>query len=501
MPATVQETTEQNVTNGQQEQKPVSPAPTTNQWPEDVGILSIEMYFPNTYVDQAELEKHDKVGEGKYTIGLGQTRMGFADDSEDIQSICLTVVKRLLEKTRVSPKRIGFLMVGTETLIDKSKSVKTTLMQLFEDCDNHEIEGIDTINACYGGTAALFAAANWIESSSWDGRYAIVVAADLAVYSAGVARPTGGAGACALLIGPNSPLVITRGVKATYMTHVYDFYKPNLESEYPVVDGKLSITCYLKAVDKCYALFKERLKRVSLKEKLDLNYFDGLLFHSPFCKLVQKSVARLLFNEFLADDSEEARETYKDCEKFRKLSQEDSYSDKELEKRFVELSKELFEEKTKASLLLASEVGNMYTASLYSCLVSYLISKPIDEIAGQNLLLFSYGSGAAATMFSLSISSDGSRGSPLHRCVSSIAHCKDTLAKRIKVDPEEFTKIMEHKEKTHHVAPHTPEVKLERIQNGAYYLEKKDDQHKRTYKRKPLSAAQVSQSAAALLID
>lgn len=124
MPATVEETKEQKATtNGQKEEEqqnaPASPTPTTNQWPEDVGILSIEMYFPTTYVDQTELEKHDKVGEGKYTIGLGQTRMGFTDDSEDIQSICLTVVKRLLEKTRVSPKRIGFLMVGTETLIDK----------------------------------------------------------------------------------------------------------------------------------------------------------------------------------------------------------------------------------------------------------------------------------------------------------------------------------------------------------------------------------------------
>lgn len=44
-------------------------------------------------------------------------------------------------------------------------------MQLFEDCDNHEIEAVDTYNACYGGTAALFAATNWIESSSWDGKF------------------------------------------------------------------------------------------------------------------------------------------------------------------------------------------------------------------------------------------------------------------------------------------------------------------------------------------
>lgn len=181
MPATTPENKENNVVTNGQEQPATTPtaaaAPPApiNQWPEDVGILSVEMYVPNTYVDQTELEKHDEVSAGKYTVGLGQTRMSFADDSEDIQSICLTVVKRLLEKTRLSPKRIGFLMVGTETLIDKSKSVKSTLMQLFDDCDNHEIEGLDTYNACYGGTAALFNAINWVESSSWDGKRAFLL--------------------------------------------------------------------------------------------------------------------------------------------------------------------------------------------------------------------------------------------------------------------------------------------------------------------------------------
>ena len=34
------------------------------------------------YVEQAELEKHDGVSTGKYTIGLGQTKMTFCDDRE-----------------------------------------------------------------------------------------------------------------------------------------------------------------------------------------------------------------------------------------------------------------------------------------------------------------------------------------------------------------------------------------------------------------------------------
>jgi hydroxymethylglutaryl-CoA synthase len=39
------------------------------------------------------------------------------------------------------------------------------------------------------------------------------------------------------------------------MAHAYDFYKPDLMSEYPIVDGKLSVQCYLKALDYCYQLF------------------------------------------------------------------------------------------------------------------------------------------------------------------------------------------------------------------------------------------------------
>ena len=33
-------------------------------------------------VDQTELEKFDGVSAGKYTIGLGQTKMSFCDDRE-----------------------------------------------------------------------------------------------------------------------------------------------------------------------------------------------------------------------------------------------------------------------------------------------------------------------------------------------------------------------------------------------------------------------------------
>ena len=49
----------------------------------------------------------------------------------------LTVVKSLLEKYNIDPKLIGRLEVGSETVIDKSKSIKTWMMQIFEVCSAH----------------------------------------------------------------------------------------------------------------------------------------------------------------------------------------------------------------------------------------------------------------------------------------------------------------------------------------------------------------------------
>ena len=44
--------------------------------------------------------------------------------------------------------------------------VKTTLMRLFSAHGNHDIEGIDTTNACYGGTAAVLNSLAWLRECS-----------------------------------------------------------------------------------------------------------------------------------------------------------------------------------------------------------------------------------------------------------------------------------------------------------------------------------------------
>ncbi|GMP96128.1 hypothetical protein CsSME_00044909 [Camellia sinensis var. sinensis] len=207
----------------------------------NVGILAVEIYFPPTCVQQEALEAHDGVSKGKYTIGLGQDCLAFCTEVEDVISMSLTAVTSLLEKYGIDPKQIGRLEVGSETVIDKSKSIKTFLMQIFEETGNTDIEGVDSTNACYGGTAALLNCVNWVESSSWDGRYGLVVCTDSAVYAEGPARPTGGAAAIAMLIGPDAPIAFESKIRGSHMSHVYDFYKPNLASEYPVILPELPL--------------------------------------------------------------------------------------------------------------------------------------------------------------------------------------------------------------------------------------------------------------------
>ncbi|VVC95928.1 hydroxymethylglutaryl-CoA synthase 1 [Leptidea sinapis] len=450
---------------------------------ENVGILAMEVYFPSQYVDQSELEKFDGASAGKYTIGFGQTKMAFCTDREDINSICLTVLHRFIEKNNINLHDIGRLEVGTETIIDKSKSVKTFLMTLFAKVGATDIEGIDTTNACYGGTAALFNAINWVESSSWDGRKAIVIAGDIAVYGKGPARPTGGAGAVAMLIGPDAPLVFDCGVRASYMCHAYDFYKPDLASEFPYVDGKLSIQCYLSALDNCYNLFCKKMRTIDPDFK-GLLSMDGLLFHTPYCKLVQKSLARVSFNDFLNTPVNEREKQFPGLSQFNKCVREDTYFDRDVEKAFMTYSKDLFEEKTKPSLYLATNIGNMYTPSLYGGLVSYLVSKSPDQLIGKKFGLFSYGSGLASTMYSINICKDMTVGSKLEKLINSLHENMSWLDKRTCIKPQQFSDLMQVRTENYHTAPYVPSSPIEPLFDGTYYLVNIDDQRRRFYDRK-----------------
>ncbi|KAJ9501249.1 3-hydroxy-3-methylglutaryl coenzyme A synthase [Exophiala xenobiotica] len=459
--------------------------------PQNIGIKAIEIYFPSQCVDQTELEKFDGVSAGKYTIGLGQTRMSFCDDREDIYSLALTTLKNLISKYSLDLKNIGRLEVGTETMLDKSKSVKSVLMQLFEKCGNFNVEGVDSYNACYGGTNAVFNSLNWIESSAWDGRDAVVVTGDIALYKKGNARPTGGAGCVAMLIGPDAPLAFEAGLRGSYITHAYDFYKPDLTSEYPYVDGQFSLRCYTEAVDACYKAYNARERTLKSQanghavngngvhkeetEQAPLDRFDYMAFHAPTCKLVSKSYARLLYNDFLDDPT---NPVFKEvAPELRDLDYQASLTDKNVEKTFMGLTKKRFTERVQPAIQVATMCGNMYCGSVYGGLVGLISNIAPKTMQGKRIGVFSYGSGLASSMFSLKVVGDTTE-------MAEKLNLQERLDARRVVDPEVYDEMCMLREKAHLKKDFKPVGQVEGLVPGTYYLTEVDDMFRRKYEVK-----------------
>ncbi|KAG7381005.1 hypothetical protein PHYPSEUDO_006558 [Phytophthora pseudosyringae] len=460
--------------------------------PSDVGILAMDVHFPSDYVDQREMEAFDGVGSGKYTLGLGQLGMAVPGDREDVNALALTAVSRLLRKFHVSPDQVGRLEVGTETLVDKSKSTKTVLMQLF--ADNADVDGATVVNACYGGTAALLNAVAWVDSSFWDGRYAVVVATDIAVYAQGPARPSGGCGAVAMLIGPDAPMVLDCRTKATHATNVWDFYKPNVSSEYPTVDGKLSNSCYLHALDECYRLFCKKSEAVGGKET-GVASVDYAVFHSPYNKLVQKSFARLLFLDSrrqLNDGDEAAKEKFAPLSKWANTPLEDTLNDRELDLAVRGVAKEDFKTKVSPSCITSQQVGNCYTAAVYMNLATLVHARAKDLALGARVLMFSYGSGSLATMFVLRTRepTESGKGKFSLEKIAKALDLTARLERRNKKTPAEYTARMKLRQKTYGA---NNGLKLTQsiasIPEGEFYLDRIDDMGRRLYAR---SKPQVS---------
>lgn len=330
-----------------------------------------------------------------------------------------------------------------ETLIDKSKSTKTVLMELFG--NNTDIEGATIVNACYGGTAALLNAMMYCQL---DSRYAIVVAADLAVYAPGPARPTGGAGAVAVLIGRDAPLAGCCPLeRATHASNTWDFYKPNPHVEYPVVDGQHSQMCYYRALEDSYTRFCDKMElQQQQMDSMDLSFHaespDYWVFHAPYNKLVQKSFARLFLVDAArrrqkhqtqkqeggggitmngthhtaattngsASTTTSSTTTTTSTASYDQLLDEwldvplpETYSDKKLEGVLKHISKSAFVKRVEDANAASRIVGNTYTASVFLGLAS-LVDRQWEQLTeGKTLAVFSYGSGALATLYRLHV--------------------------------------------------------------------------------------------------
>ncbi|KAK1736800.1 hydroxymethylglutaryl-CoA synthase [Skeletonema marinoi] len=478
----------------------------------NVGILAMEIYTPRTYISQSKLEEHSGVSQGRYTLGLGQEAMAVTGDAEDVNSMALTVTHALLEKYKIDPNTVGRLEVGTETLVDKSKSTKTVLMDLFP--NNTDIEGATVINACY--------------VRCLDGRYAIVVAVDIATYARGPARPTCGAGAVAVLVGRNSPLaLVDPRERATHASNVYDFFKPDHSVEYPVVDGALSQVCYYRALEDCYTKFCNKVDALNGVDQssqggskdgdhFDADSADYFVFHAPYNKLVQKSYGRMHFvdarrkharklegKNLFAEEKKAEEDDESDspiAKEYLTKPIEDTYSDKALEGTLKNVSKSSYNTRLTDANAASKIVGNTYTASVFFGLASLVdkVGSRGELTSGKTAVVFSYGSGALATMYRLHIrdptqSANETIGQgrifTIDEMVKNL-NIDQRLASREQVHPQELDLALETRARMHRGgAPYSPVYPTNgRMFPGTYYLNGIDSKWRRSYSRVPLDS-------------
>ncbi|KAK1077534.1 3-hydroxy-3-methylglutaryl coenzyme A synthase [Friedmanniomyces endolithicus] len=200
-----------------------------------------------------------------------------------------------------------------------------------------------------------------------------------------------------------------------------------------------------------------------------------MCFHAPTCKLVSKSYARLLYNDYLANP---ANPLFQDVPaEVKDVSYEQSMSDKTVEKTFVALSKKRFAARVQPSIEVPTMCGNMYCASVYSSLVSLLANVSSADLQGKRLGIFSYGSGLASSMFSLRV-----RGSTEELREKVDLHKR--LESRRVVKPEVYDEMCNMRERAHLKKNYKPEGSVETVFEGTYYLTGVDDMFRRSYEVK-----------------
>lgn len=198
---------------------------------------------------------------------------------------------------------------------------------------------LEVKQACYAATGALMLAKDYVLLHP--NQLALVIASDVAWYGFNTpGEVTQGAGAIAMMVSVNPRLATIQEGKMI-VDNVSDFYRPAYH-EVPIVDGKLSIRSY-----------KELLHQIRFQEPLTY-----VCFHMPFAVMSDKASESLI--QPLAPTVLQATKHFN------------------------------------------KEVGNIYNGSLYLSLLSLLSSVP-QSLAHEKIGMFSYGSGATAEAFTITL--------------------------------------------------------------------------------------------------
>lgn len=312
-----------------------------------IGIDKIGFHIPHYYVDMEDLAEARGVEPAKFTVGIGQDTMAVAPVTQDPVTLAANAALNIIDET--DREKIDFVMFGTETGIDHSKSAGVYVHRLLGLKKN--ARAIEMKQACYGATAAIQLAKGHIALNPES--KVLVLASDIARYGLKTAgEVTQGAGAVAMVISAD-PKIMTIENDNTFLTKdIMDFWRPTY-SDVAYVDGKYSNEQYLSFVDHVWNKYKEETNGT-------LDDFAAICFHLPYTKMGVKALRTII------DEGNEETQTR-------------------------------LQNNLEKSIEYSRKVGNIYTASLYLGLTSLLEGKEIEP--GERIGLFSYGSGAVGEFF------------------------------------------------------------------------------------------------------
>jgi len=206
-----------------------------------------------------------------------------------------------------------------------------------------------------------------------------------------------GASAVAMLVGLDAPMVI-EPERASYMMNTWDFYKPvGWKDAFPLMrDGKHSIDCYMQCLDGCAA---------NLSTKLTTNaHKSGISTRNEMKDASSASGGPI--------DSKNSNNLVMDNDYFV-FHCTSTYLCKRGFKRLCDISfpsgalslkgqLDLYTARAEPSTWFTKRIGSSYTASCYTNLYS-LLHTVNQGLVGKSILVFSYGSGSASSMYRLRV--------------------------------------------------------------------------------------------------
>ena len=408
-----------------------------------IGIDAINFSLPKLHLAIDNLAVNRLIESEKLTKGLGLQKMAILDFHQDVITMAANSVFKLIKENQINLDDLSRIYVGSESGVDSSKPIGSYIISLLESKFGEgklsHCDVVDMTFACIGGVDALQNCLDYIRLNPKE--KAIVVTTDIAKYdleSSG--EYTQGAGSIAMLITVN-PRIISFDKKFGVSTQgVFDFFKPRISikkegitgnsnnenwfdileneitlyKEQPVFDGQYSNACYISRIVEAYQRFTEKTEKT-------YNNWHSILMHLPYC-----FQGRRTFIEIIAQENPDEIEKISG-ENFREKTK--NYSKSETYKVFVQ-------DKIYPSEIASSQIGNIYTGSIFlgflSTLSFYLDKE--NSIIGEKFGFIAYGSGSKSKVFEGEIQKDWKNA------LKNI-NLFETLEKSVGIDFDTYLKI------------------------------------------------------------